>query len=70
MPGPGAGCAACDDPVLSYLGLSNVFSESLSISIMDMDVDSDLALDLSLGWDITSSHYLNSGLFQVGSVDL
>jgi hypothetical protein len=48
-----------------YLGLGDVFRESLSISPMDMDVDADLIL----GWDWISSHDLRH-LFQEGSVDL
>ena len=52
-------------PVQIYLGLGDVFRESLSISPMDMDVGDDLIL----GWDWISSHDLRH-LFQEGRVDL
>ena len=52
-------------PVLIYLGLGDVFRESLSISPMDMDVSADLIL----GWDLISSHDWRH-FFQEGSVDL
>ena len=52
-------------PVQIYLGLGDVFRESMSISPMDMDVGDDLIL----GWDWISSHDLRH-LFVAGLVDL